>query len=75
MKNLAALVAAFLSGLYLLVMVPTLDPLPFLDEGLAFLIFLNSLAYLGIDLRNLFGSRQPQPVRVRDVGPPARDRP
>ena len=44
---------------------PTLDPFPFLDEGLAALVFLNALAYLGVDLRNVFGKKEPQPVPVR----------
>ena len=65
MRNLLALVLAALSGLYLLVMGPTLDPLPFVDEGIAALVFLNALAYLGIDLRNLLGTRSPEPVPVR----------
>ena len=56
MKSALALVAALLSGLYLLVMVPTLDPLPFLDEGLAAMILLNALAALGIDVRRFFAS-------------------
>lgn len=64
MKNLLAIAFALISGLYLLVMVPTLDPFPFLDEGLAGLIFLNALAYLGIDLRTLFGRKEPVPVPV-----------
>jgi len=64
MKRRLALLFAILSGLYLLVMVPTLDPLPFLDEGLAMLIFLNALAALGIDLRNVFGKKKLLPVRV-----------
>lgn len=65
MKNLLALAVAIISGLYLLVMVPTLDPLPFLDEGLAGMIFLNALAYLGIDVRTVFRKREPVPVPVR----------
>lgn len=69
MKTLLVIAIAVLSGLYLLVMGPTLDPLPFLDEGLAGLVFLNALAYLGIDLRNVFGKREPVPVPVRDVTP------
>lgn len=72
MKKLLVLTLAILSGLYLLVMGPTLDPLPFLDEGLAGLVFLNALAYLGVDLRNLFGKKEPVPVPVRDVTPSRR---
>ena len=64
MRNLLALALAVLSGLYLLIMVPTLDPFPFLDEGLAGLVFLNALAYLGIDPRNPFGRKEPALVRV-----------
>jgi hypothetical protein len=74
MKTLLVLTLAVLSGLYLLVMGPTLDPLPFLDEGLAGLIFLNALAYLGVDLRTVFGRREPVPVPVREVTPRARRR-
>jgi len=49
------------------VMGPTVDPLPFLDEGLALLVLLNSLAYLGLDFHWLFGGRRlrPVPVKVR----------
>ncbi len=65
MKKLFALLVAVLSGLYLVVMVPTVDPFPFLDEGLATLIFLNALAALGIDLRKVFGKRETVPVPVR----------
>ncbi len=65
MKRLIALVLAVLSGLYLLVMVPTLDPLPLLDEGLVMLIFFKALASLGIDVRDLFGRQEPVPVPVR----------
>jgi hypothetical protein len=64
-KPVLALAFAILSGLYLLVMTPTLDPLPVLDEGLALMVFLNALAALGVDVRALFGRRTPAPVRVR----------
>ncbi len=65
LKSFLALALAVLSGLYLLIMGPTLDPLPFLDEGLAALVFLNALAYLGIDFRKVFGRKGPVPVPVR----------
>ena len=61
---------AVLAGLYLLVMVPTVDPIPFLDEGLAMMVLLNALAYLGIALRRIFGKKpEPVPVRIRSDRP------
>ena len=66
MKKLLATFVAVLAGLYLLVMVPTVDPIPFLDEGVARMVLLNALAYLGIDLRRIFGKKpEPVPVRIR----------
>ena len=66
MRSLLALLGVILSGLYLLVMVPTIDPLPFLDEGLMLMVLLNCLAFLGLDLRDIFGLRsRAVPVRVR----------
>ena len=54
MKKLIALVLAVASGVYLLFgWLP--DPIPFIDEGVALLVFLNSLAHLGLDLRGFFG--------------------
>jgi hypothetical protein len=69
-KKLFAVATATLSGLYLLVMGPTLDPMPVLDECAAGLIFLNSLAALGFDLRKVIGRRNLDlvPVRVRGRG-------
>ncbi|NNC88902.1 MAG: hypothetical protein HKN82_10640 [Akkermansiaceae bacterium] len=56
MKKLMALVLTLASGLYLVFgWVP--DPIPFLDEGAALLVFLNCLAYLGMDLRRFFGMK------------------
>ena len=58
MKKLIALGFAVACGLYLLIWGPMpapLDPIPFLDEGVAFLILINCLAYLGLDLRRFFG--------------------
>lgn len=48
-KKFIALVFAVLSGGYLL-LGPLPDPLPFLDEGMALLVFVKSLAVLGVDL-------------------------
>lgn len=50
MKKLIALVLALVSGAYVL-LGPMPDPVPLLDEGLALLVLVQSLAYLGIDLR------------------------
>ncbi|MDE0826337.1 MAG: hypothetical protein OSA48_05980 [Akkermansiaceae bacterium] len=54
MKKLIALILALASGLYLAFgWLP--DPIPFIDEGVALVVFLNSLAHLGLDLRRFFG--------------------
>lgn len=49
MKKFIALIFALVSGVYLL-LGPIPDPLPFLDEGMALLVFVKSMAVLGIDL-------------------------
>ena len=54
MKKLIALIMAVGSGLYLAFgWAP--DPIPFIDEGAAFLVFINCLAFLGLDLKRFFG--------------------
>jgi len=55
MKRLLALLVALVSGVYLFGFGWVPDPLPFIDEGVALVVFLNALAYLGLDLRGLFG--------------------
>lgn len=57
MNKLVALVLAILSGLYLAIGGPLPDPIPFIDEGLAFMVLLNSLAVLGLDLRRFVGMK------------------
>ncbi len=67
MKKLIAAFLALLSGLYLATLGILPDPLPFLDEGIALLLLLNCLAYLGLDLRGFLG-RKPEPAPVRARG-------
>lgn len=68
-RKLLALVFAVLSGGYLLFgWIP--DPLPFVDEGLALVVFLNCLAALGVDLRGWLGmekGRKRQEGRTIDI--------
>jgi uncharacterized membrane protein len=49
-KFIAALFAGA-SALYLATIGIMPDPIPFIDEGMAFLVLVNSLAALGLDLR------------------------
>jgi hypothetical protein len=51
MKRRIAWLAAIVSGIYLLVSVPVPDPLPFIDEATALLVFVNAMAFLGYDAR------------------------
>ena len=65
MKGILIAIAGILAGIYLIN--PTLgvfellpDNLPFvgnLDEGAATVVLLSSLAYFGIDLRQIFGKK------------------
>lgn len=69
MRKIVALLVALVSGVYVLFgWVP--DPVPFLDEGLALMVFLNALAYLGFDLRGYFRpskSKKNQEDRTIDI--------
>ena len=70
MKKLIALLLALGSGLYLGTIGIALDPLPFIDEGVAILVLLNSLAYLGLDLRRFFGlkgAKKKEPTTTIDI--------
>jgi hypothetical protein len=52
-KKLIAFIFALVSGLYLMIwgpMIGPLDPIPIIDEATALLIFVKSMAVLGIDL-------------------------
>ncbi|MGJ8643592.1 MAG: hypothetical protein ACSHX9_09310 [Luteolibacter sp.] len=52
MKRKLAIAGAVLSGLYLLTAGPIPDPIPFIDEGFAFAIFLKCMGSLGFNLQN-----------------------
>jgi hypothetical protein len=55
MKKLLTLLLAAVSGTCLALDVAIPDPIPFIDEGVLLIVFLSSLAHLGIDLRRFFG--------------------
>jgi hypothetical protein len=59
--------------MYLLVSVPVPDPLPFVDEATALLIFANAMAFLGYDVRRWVPFLGKARARKVQVGRNARD--
>jgi hypothetical protein len=69
-KKIIALLLAIASGVYLLTIGLMPDPIPFIDEGVALIVLLNSLAHLGLDLRGIFGKgkgKKPQGGQTIDI--------
>ena len=57
MKKLLAALLAAVSGTALAFDIVIPDPIPFIDEGVLLLVFVSSLAHLGLDLRKFFGMK------------------
>ena len=57
MKKLLGSMLAGVSGLYLATLGIAPDLVPFIDEGIAFVIFINALSMLGLDLRRFVGMK------------------
>lgn len=78
MKRKLAWLGVIVSGLYLLTMGPIPDPIPFIDEGVAFAVLLKCAAYLGYDLRKWLpffskkqtSSQQAKPKDTKDTKDP-----
>jgi hypothetical protein len=63
MKKALATLAVLMSGGYLLTLGIVPDPVPFIDEGIALVVLVKSLGYLGIDISRFvpFMSRKVKP--------------
>jgi hypothetical protein len=60
MRRRIAWIIAIFSGVLLLIP----DPVPFIDEGIALIVFVKSMAYLGYDVRKwlpFFGKKKGSP--------------
>ncbi len=66
MKKALALLFALLSGGYLLTIGILPDPVPFIDEGVALIVLVKSLGFLGIDISRFvpFMSRKTKPGKT-----------
>ena len=62
MKKLLAFLLAAVSGTALAFNIAIPDPIPFVDEGVLLLVFLSSLAHVGLDLRKFFGIKGEKPA-------------
>ena len=63
MKKALTILFALLSGIYLLTIGIAPDPLPFIDEATALLIFVKSMSALGIDISRFLpfiGKKKPK---------------
>lgn len=75
MKRLFLWIISIVSGLYLLIVGPLIDPIPFIDEAIALAIFLKATSALGYDVRRWLpffgkgGSAKPgkQTVKAKDM--------
>lgn len=76
MKRLFLWIVSILSGLYLLIAGPLIDPIPFVDEAIALAIFLKATSALGYDLRRwlpFFGKKGGSAAPSRSGGRQAKD--
>jgi len=60
MKKIVAMLLVGASGTYLATLGIAPDLIPFVDEGIAFVVLINSLAMLGLDLRKFVGIKTPK---------------